>query len=138
MPAPAQAAASKAPTAVAAGALNVNDEARLSLTQESESEDLAEAGRAKGTLPGRVKADIIVGADLRISFTLYPPRGGSISGHGVAQIHTHGVYISFAGTARITRSAGAYAHTSGSGRIYGTLNRETDNSTVQFIGRLQR
>ncbi len=126
----------KGPVAVAS-VVNVNDEARLSLTQESESEDLDEAGQAKGTLPGHVRARLLVGADVKISFTVYP-RGGSISGRGTAKIHGKGVYISFAGALQITRCTGRFAHMHGGGNVYGTLNRETDDSTVQVIGKLVR
>lgn len=122
--------------ALAAGTISVNDETHLTLSHESGSEDLAESGQAKGTLPGRVNATIIVGSRISISFTLYP-HGGSLSGRGSAQIHSNGRYISFAGTVQITRGSGRFARMHGGGRMYGVLNRETDATTVQVIGKLQ-
>jgi hypothetical protein len=125
------------PAAVAASILNVNDEAHLSLTQESGGEDLLEAGQAKGSLPGHVTADIIVANEVHVSFTIHL-HGGSLSGHSNAKIHGSGTYISYVGIMNITRGTGTYRTTHGSGKCYGTLNRETDNSTVQVIAKLQR
>jgi hypothetical protein len=123
--------------AAAASTINVNDEARLTLAQESGAEELQETGQAKGSLPGHVNGLLIVGADIKISFTLYP-RGGSVSGRGTAAIHGKGTYISFAGALKITRTGGRFARMHGGGQVYGVLNRETDNATVQVIGKLRR
>jgi hypothetical protein len=125
------------PVALAARNVNINDRANLYYYEESESEDFEDAGQATGTLPGSVKASINVGADVRISFTLRPHGGGSISGHSTATIHGKGTYISFVGPVQITRGTGSWAHVRGQATVYGTFNRQTLNSTVEVIGKLQ-
>ena len=120
-----------------ASTLNVHDEARMKLTTSS-GEDLVEAGQAKGTVPGTVKARLTVGSNVIVSFTIYIRGGGSISGHGSAAIHTNGAYATFAGTVNIVRGSGRYSHSHGSAQVYGAINRETLNATVQVIGKIQR
>jgi hypothetical protein len=125
--------------AFAASTINVHDEARLKLASGSgSSSDLIESGQAKGTVPGSVKARLNVGSSVIVSFTIYPKGGGSISGHGSAKVHTTGPYATFAGTVSIVRGTGAYAHTHGTAQVYGAINRETLNATVQVIGKIQR
>jgi hypothetical protein len=126
-----------APVAHTSSSISVNDEARLLYVQGSSEEDIADAGQAKGSLPGHVKAILNVGADVHISFTLYA-RTGSLTGRGVAKIHGSGKYISFAGNLQILRGTGHYAGMHGGGKVYGVLNRESLNSTVQVVGKLGR
>lgn len=66
--------------AQAARTLNVTDEAHLHLTGTS-GEQLEEEGPTTGALPGKARAQFLVGSAVNGSFTFYPRGGGSITGH---------------------------------------------------------
>ncbi len=122
----------------AARLLVVNDAAHMTLTNPSSaSATLVEEGKATGTLPGTVRARLTVGADsVTAGFTIYLS-GGTISGHSTAHLNPgKGEYASFGGSLGVSHGSGHYAHASGSGELYGTINRNTDNATVQVIGNL--
>jgi hypothetical protein len=119
----------------AAGVISVNDTGRLRFTGESNGE-LIEEGPASGTLPGSVRARLTLGTDVTLGFTIYL-HGGSITGSGAAKLNPgKGVYASFNGTLNVSHGSGHYAHASGRGGLYGTIDRENDNATVQVVGRL--
>jgi hypothetical protein len=119
----------------AAGVLTVNDTGRLRFVGESGG-DLAEEGPASGTLPGSVRARLTLGTNVTLGFTIYL-HNGTISGSGAAKLNPgKGAYASFNGSLRVSHGSGHYAHASGSGGLYGTINRENDNATVQVVGRL--
>jgi hypothetical protein len=95
---------------------------------------LFEEGPASGPLPGRIKADLSVGAAFSGTVTIYS-RGGTVTGHGTATPHGSGRYESFAGTLIVTRGTGRYAHAHGHGGFYGTFDRKTYAVVVQTTGK---
>lgn len=135
---PAEAALSARSRGRVAKTISVSDMGRLHLANpNSASETLIEEGTATGTLPGSVRASLTIGASrVRVAFTLYL-RGGTITGHGTASFNPgKGEYASFGGSIYVNHGGGRYAHAKGSGRVYGSINRNTDNATVQVIGQL--
>jgi hypothetical protein len=135
---PSLAAGSATPRGRAAHLLVVNDAARMTLTNPSSaSATLVEEGRATGTLPGTVRARLTVSANsVTAGFTIYL-HGGTISGHSTAHLNPgKGEYASFGGSLGVSHGSGHYAHASGSGELYGTINRNTDDATVQVVGNL--
>jgi hypothetical protein len=123
------------PAAEAAGSLSVNDSAHLHLVHAS-GPTLFEEGRGAGTLPGTVKATLTLkGATATSACTIEVRGGGSITGGGAGTLHEgHGGYESFAGELTVTHGSGRYAHASGTGKIYGTIDRVNDDAVVQVIG----
>jgi hypothetical protein len=123
--------------AVAARGQTVNDTARLHLVGGS-GNALIEEGHANGTLPGRTRVQLTVATIVTARFTIYV-HGGSITGHGSARLHP-GLheYDSFGGSLVVTHGTGRYAHASGSGQLYGTINRSNHDAVVQVIGQLNR
>ncbi len=121
-----------------AGTISINDKARMTLTGGS-GNTLQEEGNAAGTLPGkaRVSLAILNTTTAKSTFTVHP-KGGSIPGSGTVQLHPgkSGAYESFRGTLSVKHGTGRYARASGSGTIYGVLNRSNDNAEVQVIGTL--
>ena len=72
----------------------------------------------------------------RVGFTIYL-RGGTITGHATAKLNPgRGEYASFAGALAVGHGSSHYAHAHGSGRLSGTLNRNTDDTVVQVVGQL--
>jgi hypothetical protein len=133
---PTAAAGGAPPRAHAARTISVNDTGRLRLVGSS-GNTLIEEGQSSGTLPGRVRARLTVSSNtVRATFTI-SLHGGSISGYGSAKLNVgRGVYASFGGSLNVSHGTGRYAHVSGSGGLYGTINRNTDDATVQVVGRL--
>jgi hypothetical protein len=123
------------PVARAARALSVNDTGYLHLLNASGSV-LSEEGSVSGTLPGKTRVRLTVGASVTASFTINSRGGGSITGHGSAVLHSSGRYSSFAGSLSVKQGTGRYAHAHGAGKLYGVIDRRTDNLTVQTIGTL--
>ncbi len=120
----------------AARTLNVTDEAHLHLVNAA-GEVLEEEGPATGALPGKVHVRFTVGTSVTGTFVFYPRRGGSITGHGSARLHSTGTYSSFGGTLTVSRGTGRYAHAHGSGGLYGTVNRRAnDTLVIQTTGKL--
>ncbi len=108
------------------------DSARLRLVHQHET-TLSEEGVAKGALPGRMRATLIVGSIFRGSCTIYTSRG-SITGHGTATPHGTGRYQSFSGTLDITGGSGIFRHAHGRTGLYGTFDRRTFALVVQTTG----
>lgn len=123
------------PKARAARTLQVNDTGHLHLLKSIGS-ILIEEGPVSGTLPGNAKVRMVVEANIVASFTIEPRGGGSIIGHGVATPHSSGRYSNFAGTISVAHGSGRYSHAHGTGKLYGVLNRRTDQLTVQTVGKL--
>lgn len=115
--------------------LNVTDVAHLHLVGTS-GELLEEEGNATGALPGKIKARFDVSTSITGSFVFYPRGGGSITGHGSAQLHSTGTYSSFGGTMAVNHGTGRYAHARGRGALYGIMSRRTNAMTVQTTGKL--
>lgn len=136
---PISAAAGPPLRAHAARAISVSDTAHMQQVSGSTGATLVEEGRATGTLPGTVRARLtLANASLRAGFTIYL-RNGTISGHGTARLNVgKGSFASFGGSLTISHGTGHYAHVSGSGGLYGTINRfsANRNTVVQFVGRL--
>jgi hypothetical protein len=123
------------PRARTTRALSINDTGKLSLSNASGA-ILSELGPVSGTLPGTTKVRLDVGENVTASFTIYARGGGSITGHGVAALHSSGQYSSFGGTLTVTHGTGRYVHARGGGKLYGVINRRTDAVTVQTTGTL--
>lgn len=116
----------------AARALKATDTAKLRYVSASGSL-LLEEGKATGTLPGKMRASVNVGATISGSFTI-DTKGGTIKGHGEATPHGAGVYESFAGSITVTGGSGRYAHAHGHTGLYGTFDRNTYALTIQTTG----
>jgi hypothetical protein len=96
---------------------------------------LYEEGRATGSLPGHMRAQLTVGSLLRGTCTIYTAHG-SITGRGSAAPHGPGRYQSFAGSLTITGGSGRYARAHGRTGLYGTFDRRTFALVVQTTGRI--
>jgi len=129
-------AAHRAPEARAhmAHTLKASDTAHLRYLSASGSL-LLEEGQTNGTLPGRMRAHVNVGATFTGSFVTYT-RYGTIVGHGRATPHGSGTYESFSGTLVVTGGSGRYAHAHGTAGLYGTFNRDNYAFVVQTTGTL--
>jgi hypothetical protein len=119
---------------VEARTLKATDTAKLHKVSASGSL-LFEEGTATGTLPGKMRASVNVGATISGSFTFYL-HGGTIKGHGEATPHGEGTYESFAGTVTVTRGTGRYAHAHGQTKLYGTFDRNNYALVIQTAGTL--
>jgi hypothetical protein len=119
---------------VEARTLKATDTAKLHKVSASGSL-LFEEGTATGTLPGKMRASVDVGATISGSFTFYL-HGGTIKGHGEATPHGEGTYESFAGTVTVTRGTGRYAHAHGQTKLYGTFDRNNYALVIQTAGTL--
>jgi hypothetical protein len=122
------------PPAHATRALRATDTAKLHYVSAAGSE-LLEQGKATGTIPGSMRAQVEIGATISGNFTIYT-QGGSIKGHGVATPHGGGVYESFAGSVVVTGGTGRFVHAHGRTGLYGTFNRNTYALTIQTTGTL--
>jgi hypothetical protein len=135
---PATAALSAPPLARMAKTIQVSDTGHLRLANPNGAgSTLVEEGKATGTLPGSVRASLTIGTStVRVTFTLYL-HGGTITGHGTAKFNAgQNEYASFGGSVAVNQGGGHYAHAAGSGKVYGSINRNTDNATVQVVGQL--
>jgi hypothetical protein len=131
------AAAADAPArAAGTSTIVVNDTGRLHQIEENGSQ-LIEEGPATGSLPGRARASIVLGTTVTLGFTIYL-HGGTISGHGAAKLNPgKGEFASFSGLLSVTHGSGHYAHATGSGGLYGTIDRLNNDATVvQVVGHL--
>jgi len=128
------AAALSTPTARDARSLSVTDTAHLKLVHHS-GEYITEEGQATGTLPGRVKLQLEVGATVVAHFTIQAA-GGSISGVGSGRPKGRSEEPSFAGTMKVAHGSGRYSDAHGTGGFFGTLNRSSYKMVVQTTGTL--
>jgi hypothetical protein len=136
-PAPSAACAtSKSPAARAARSTSINDKATLHRVKAI-GNTLIEEGNAEGTLKGHVKItlDLEEVGSATSHFTLYLS-GGDLLGHANGKAATpKGGWESFGGKMWIDHGTGRYAHASGTGKMYGALNRHTYVLDVQVTGR---
>ena len=131
----AEARAVSAPPAHVARTLKATDTAKLHKVSALGSE-LFEEGKATGTLPGRMHANVNIGATISGSFIIYTS-AGAIRGHGEAKLKLgSGVYESFAGTVTVKGGTGRFAHARGRTGLYGTFDRETYALVIQTTGAL--
>jgi hypothetical protein len=125
------------PVAHTARTLKATDKAELHKVSVSGS-NLVEEGKATGTLPGKMRADVNVGASISGNFTIYVHGGGTIKGHGTATPHGSGPYESFKGSIVVTGGTGRYIHAHGHTGLYGTIDRESEEYplVIQTTGTL--
>jgi hypothetical protein len=119
-----------------AHSISINDKSKLHRVQVI-GNTLIEEGNAGGTLTGRVRIRLNIeaeGSSATSRFTMYLP-GGDLFGHasGKATPGKEG-WESFGGAMWIDHGTGRYAHASGTGKMYGALNRHTDVLIVQVTG----
>ena len=115
----------------AARTVSVNDTGHLQRTHAS-GDIIDEAGNISGTLPGTATVRLDVGPEtVTATFTIKPHGGGSIVGTGRAKIGSDGRYTSFGGTLSVTGGTGRFAHAHGAGKLYGVIERRSDQLTVQ-------
>jgi hypothetical protein len=125
---------SRPPAARAARTLKASDTAHLRYVSAAGSL-LSEEGSATGTLPGKMRASVNIGASISGNFTI-STKGGTINGHGSATPHGSGTFESFAGSIVVTGGTGRFAHARGKTGLYGTFNRSTYALTIQTTGTL--
>jgi hypothetical protein len=129
-----------APSALSANLAtkSVRDTAKLHLVK-SIGNTLYEEGRVSGTLPGTARVTLHLGVSSATSTFTFHLRGGSITGSGSAKLKPgkNGRYDSFGGTASIRHGTGRYAHASGTGGLYGVVDRSNYSAEVQVIGTLR-
>jgi hypothetical protein len=121
----------------AARTLRATDTAHLHKVSVSGSL-LIEEGKATGTLPGKMRASVIVSATISGTFTITIHGVGTIKGHGEATPHGSGQYESFKGSIVVTGGTGRYAHAHGETKLYGTIDRESEGYplVIQTTGTL--
>lgn len=128
-------ATSKSPDANAERSISINDKSTLHRVKAI-GNTLVEEGNAEGTLKGRVKIslDLEEVGSATSHFVMYLP-GGDLIGHANGKATTpKGGWESFGGKMWIDHGTGRYAHASGSGKLYGALNRHTSALVVQVTG----
>jgi hypothetical protein len=114
----------------AARTVSVNDTGHLKRLHAS-GEIFIEEGTISGTLPGTAQVRLDVGEQITATFTIRVDRRDSITGTGRATPTSSARYTSFAGTLTVTGGTGRYAHAHGTGKLYGALERKSDNLSVQ-------
>lgn len=127
----------RSPSARTARTLKATDTAHLYKVSVSGS-NLIEDGKATGTLPGKMRAIVNIGATISGTFTIFVHGVGTITGHGSATPHGSGRYESFAGSIVVTGGTGRYAHARGETKLYGTFDRESEDYAlvIQTTGTL--
>jgi hypothetical protein len=126
-----------APPAAMAHTLKATDTAHLYKVSVSGS-DLIEEGKATGTIPGKMRAAVNIGATISGTFTISVHGVGTITGHGTAIPHGSGRFESFKGSIVVTGGTGRYAHAHGTTGLYGTFDRESEDYAlvIQTTGTL--
>jgi hypothetical protein len=123
-------------SAMAARSTSINDKSTLHRVKTI-GNTLIEEGNAEGTLKGRVKLSLDL-EEVRSAtshFVMYL-QGGDLLGHATGKATIpKGYWESFGGNMWIDHGTGRYAHASGSGKMYGVLNRRTYVLIVQVTGR---
>jgi hypothetical protein len=127
----------RSPAAHAARTLRATDTAHLYKVSVAGS-NLIEEGKATGTLPGKMRANVNIGATISGAFTIYVHGVGTIKGHGTATPHGSGRYESFKGSIVVTGGTGRYADARGETGLYGTFDRESEDYAllIQTTGTL--
>jgi hypothetical protein len=114
--------------------LPVIDTAHLTLAHKG-GEYITEEGEAKGTIPGKVRAYLIVGPVVVAKFTI-EANGGTISGEGSGRPKGRSGEPSFQGAMTVSRGTGRYKGAHGRGSFYGSLNRSSYRMYVKTTGTL--
>ena len=96
-----------------------------------------EQGPASGTFSGTLTL-YLTATSRGVTFQMSAkPPGGTLSGHGSANIESEGRTAKVSGTAVFTRGSGRYAHAHGTRlKVTGTYNRETYSLVVTLSGHL--
>lgn len=125
--------------AAAGESQTVSDSGHLHLVSSKGGSALHEAGKASGTLPGTVTVALTIHTSTATSsFTIDVQGGGSIYGKASGALKTgKGGYASFGGHLTVAGGTGKYAHASGTGGLYGVIDRYNDALTVKVQGTLQ-
>jgi hypothetical protein len=131
-PAIAAARTPRRPTvAAAARTISIDENGELFRVHAS-GEIITEEGKVSGTLAGSAKVLLNIGAEVVTGSFRITVRGvGSIVGHASATLSSPERHASFHGSLSVTGGTGRYAHAHGTGKLYGTLERKSDNLTVQ-------
>jgi hypothetical protein len=96
-----------------------------------------EQGAVSGTFSGSIAIRFVTtGSNGGTgTFTIYPTKGGSISGRSAAHGHVVGSIATFTGSATITGGTGSWAHASGTGlQFHGVVNRQNYHATAYIRG----
>ncbi len=112
--------------------MSVNDTGQLTLLHAS-GEIITEEGPVSGTLPGIAKVRLDIGAEhVTASFTNHAARCRLDRRAGRASAELLGQVRELrAAPWRSPRGTGRYAHARGTGKLYGVIERVSDNLTVQ-------
>jgi hypothetical protein len=98
--------------------------------------DIAEEGKAEGSLPGRFRAYVNVGSPIIFRFTIIVHGVGTLSGEGSGKPKGNPAEPSFRGTMKVTGGTGRYRHAHGTGDFRGTINRSSYAAVMQTTGTL--
>jgi len=123
---------------VQARALTVRDEGYLRFSSSSGSQ-LLDHGELHGTLPGQARVSFVYDGNPTISanFVIYGP-GWSLKGHATCRLNSpNSPAPSFRGSLTLAGGTGRYAHSHGSGELFGVFYRHSYALRVQAIGKLQ-
>jgi hypothetical protein len=131
------AAGAASPHAKAARSLNLNDSAKLHLSNHK-GVVLKEQGTAKGSLGGPLYLQLKVTSTRSVTAQIQVyPNGGSISGNAKASYRVAGSTATFSGTLAITKGSGAYSKAKASALSFsGTIQRSNDAVTVHVSGKM--
>jgi hypothetical protein len=131
------AAGAASPHARVARSLNLNDSAKLHLSNHK-GITLKEQGTAKGTLGGPLYLQLKVTSTRSVSAEIQVyPNGGSISGNAKAAYHVAGSFATFSGTMSVTKGSGTYSKAKASALSFsGTIQRSNDAVTVHVSGKM--
>lgn len=129
------ACASGGSQALAAGAISLNESARLHLTSRH-GFTLDEQGSASGSVSGPMYVHLTIVSTTRVIAEVnFYPHGGSITGKATASYRRGSSTAGFSGTLSIVRGTGSYAHVHGSGLSFnGTIRRSDEAIAVQVRG----
>lgn len=131
-------AGASSPHAKAARSLQLNDSAKLHLSNHK-GITLKEQGTATGSLGGPLYLQLKVTSTRSVTaeIQVYPSKGGSISGAAKANYRVAGSTASFSGTMSITKGSGAYSKAKASALSFsGTIQRSNDAVTVHVSGKM--
>jgi hypothetical protein len=129
--------AARAATAHGAGAISLNETARLHLTSHH-GFTLNEQGSTSGTISGTIyiHLNVVSVNHVTAEVSIYPS-GSSLTGSATASYHPAGSVASFSGTMTVERGTGRYRGAHGSGLSFtGTVQRSDDAVTVHVSGRM--
>jgi len=134
----AAAASGVGPPARAARTVSLNETGHLHLMSKHNF-TLNEQGSASGTAAGVIYVQLTAVSSSRVTAQIsIDPRGGSMSGSGVASYRRVGATAVFSGSMSIDRGTGSYAHIHGSGLSFSGTIAESDRDaiTVHVSGRV--